>query len=610
MNYLNYDRNYWACDIEADGLLEDATRIWCVCVENIETGEQHAFTSDRSFADWLREDFVLVGHNFLAYDLPMLNRHYGCRIPVGRAVDTFVLSQLYNPTFSGGHSLESWGKRLKFPKTEFDEWDKFSERMVEYCRNDTALTARLYRKLSARMASVGFTEEGCEIEHLSWNIIQNKQRRNGFPFDVKKAEELYATLRARQEELEKEIFTVFPPHYDVVASFARGRKQDGTRTKNYKRHVEQYPELRDRPDGGYDAYDWIYFNLGSPLQRIEKLLQHGWEPTSFTEKGNPKVDEDSLLAYAEKSGKTEVTAIAKWLVCNSRGNMVRTWLDAVNPKTNAIHGKLFIASTLRYRHSNPNSANIPAVKKDKETKEVLYGEAGTWAYECRDLFTCGDPSRYSLVGVDAKGLQLRILANYAYSEEFAQTVLTGDPHEKNVEILGLANKPAAKKFIYTLIMGGGGARLAADQLQFGTKLTAREGEALKRKMIASVPGFRELIKRLEKELGRTGRITLCDGTPILVPSPHMVIPYLLQGDESRLMKKASILLDLEIRRHKLDARKVADIHDEWQFIVATEQVDYFISKALSCFPLVGQIFNYKVPIEGDAKVGKTWAATH
>lgn len=609
MKYLSATDNYWACDIEADELLEDATRIWCVCVENIETGEQRAFTDMDSFIQWYDSDYVMVGHNFIAYDLVMLNRHWKAGIPITKVVDTFVLSQLYNPTFSGGHSLAAWGNRLKFPKTEFDEWDKFSERMVDYCRNDTALTARLYRKLSARMADVGFKEEGCEIEHLSWNIIQNKQRRNGFPFDVKKAEELYATLRSRQEELEKEIFTVFPPHYGVVASFARGRKQDGTRTKNYERHVEQYPELRDRPDGGYDAYDWIHFNLGSPLQRIEKLLEHGWEPTSFTEKGNPKVDEDSLLAYAEKSGKTEVTAIAKWLVCNSRGNMVRTWLDAVNPKTNAIHGKLFIASTLRYRHSNPNSANIPAVKKD-ENKKILFGEAGTWAYECRDLFTCGDPDRYSLVGVDAKGLQLRILANYAYSEEFAKTVLTGDPHEKNVQILGLANKPAAKKFIYTLIMGGGGARLAADQAQFGTKLTAREGESLKRKMIASVPGFNELIKRLEKELERTGRITLCDGTPILVPSPHMVIPYLLQGDESRLMKKASILLDLEVRRHRLDARKVADIHDEWQWSVKREDVEKFIELALSVFPRAGTAFNYRVPIEGDAKVGLTWAETH
>jgi DNA polymerase I-like protein with 3'-5' exonuclease and polymerase domains len=232
------------------------------------------------------------------------------------------------------------------------------------------------------------------------------------------------------------------------------------------------------------------------------------------------------------------------------------------------------------------------------------------------LFHCGDPAEYSLIGVDAKGLQLRILANYAYSEEFAETVLTGDPHKKNIEILGLANKAAAKKFIYTLIMGGGGGRLAADQLQFGTKLSAKEGTALKQKMIDSIPGFGELIDRLQTELSKTGRIRLCDGTPIIVPrnglglSNHMVIPYLLQGDESRIMKKAMIYLEEDIRRQKIEAWKVADIHDEWQYICRRREAERFMALALGVFPRVGEFFNYKVPIEGDVKEGKTWAETH
>jgi hypothetical protein len=62
--------------------------------------------------------------------------------------------------------------------------------------------------------------------------------------------------------------------------------------------------------------------------------------------------------------------------------------------------------------------------------------------------------------------------------------------------------------------------------------TSKEGEAIRARMIATIPGFQELIDRLQNELLKTSRIRLCDGTPILVPSPHMVIPYLLQGDES------------------------------------------------------------------------------
>jgi DNA polymerase I-like protein with 3'-5' exonuclease and polymerase domains len=464
------------------------------------------------------------------------------------------------------------------------------------------------------MEQYNFSEQGVELEHLAWNIIQNKQRRHGFPFNKQKAEVLYAELRQREDGLRQEIHSLWPPELCPVGEFQRAFKNDGQPTSFYQRHLEQYPKLELLEGGGYRAYDYVEFNIGSPKQRISKLLELGWTPVQKTPNGNPKIDEDSLLAFAETSGIKEVQAIAKWLVVNSRANMVRTWLNAYNEETGAIHGKLFIASTLRYRHSSPNSANVPAVKSEKvDGKEiVLKGEKGTWAYECRDLFDCGDPKRYSLVGVDAKGIQIRVLLNYAYSKEAVDLYLEGDPHVNNAALLGLANKPAAKKFFYTLIMGGQGARLATDQLQFGTKLTPAQGSAMRDQMIATIPGFADLITNLQRELERTGRIKLCDGTPILVPSPHMVIPYLLQGDESRIMKQAMIYADQEIRRARLDKYvfKVADIHDEWQHKVLNEAIEEYKYLTLPCFPRAGEKFNYRVPIEGDAKEGLTWAETH
>jgi DNA polymerase-1 len=620
--YLTLSSSHWACDIEADGYLDEATRIWCVCVINVVTKEKKEFTDAESFRNWYREDFTLVGHNFIAYDLVMLNRFWAAKIGVSRVVDTFVLSQLYNPTYSGGHSLEAWGQRLRYPKSEHNDFSRLSPDMLKYCMRDTVLTALLFRRLSERMLQVGFTETGCELEHKAWNIIQNKQRRNGFPLDKERATGLYAFLRKREEELKNEIYGLWPPRLQVVGEYAKAFKKDGTPTTTYARHLEQYPEVRLLGGGGYECLDFVSFNLGSPKQRIEKLLELGWQPVNKTPKGNPKVDEDSLLEYAESSGQKEVVALAKWIVTNSRANMIRTWLDAVNEKTGAIHGKLFLASTLRYRHNSPNSANIPAVrlKKDAEgVEQILYGEEGAFAYESRDLWTCGDPAEWSLVGIDGTGIQNRCLIHGLIGvvgeqavAEFKELSLHGDIHKRNIDVLGLANKAAAKKFYYTLMMGGQGARLAADQAQFGTKMTAAEGKVLRDKMIASMPGFHELIDKLEKEYEQTGRIVLCDGTPILVPSPHMVIPYLLQGDESRLMKKAMILVDEECRKNKISQHvlKVADIHDEWQFRVRNEYVEQFVTLALPCFNRAGEFFNYRIPIDGDYKVGKTWAETH
>lgn len=628
--YLTPTERHWACDIEADGLLDTVRQIWCVTVCNTVTREEQSFRGMAEFKLWMqdRPDCIFVGHNFLAYDAPVLNRLWGTKIPAKRIVDTFVLSQLYNPTYSapqgcrkGGHSLEAWGLRLGYPKGDFDAFDTYSEEMLKYCRLDTRLTALLFRRLTDRMLSVGFSEDGCRIEHLAWNIIQNKQKRNGFPFNQEKAHELYVTLRAREEELRRDIYTLWSPRLEVVREYSRCRKQDGSPTSAYLRHCEQYPKIEQSDGGRYRAYDYVSFNLGSPTQRIEKLLALGWKPVNRTKKGNPKVDEDELLAFADSSGTPEVRALAKWIVVNSRANMIRTWMDAYDERSSAIHGNLFIASTLRYRHSSPNSANIPAVRTIKAQGEdaIQYGEAGAWTYEARDLWWAGNGEDLTLVGIDGTGIQNRCLIHNLIKtvgedrvRPFKELALEGDIHKRNIEALGLANKAAAKKFYYTLMMGGGGGRLAADQAQFGTRMTAKEGDEKKNALIATIPGFQELINALQSELSATGRIRLCDGTPILVPSPHMVIPYLLQGDESRLMKQAMIYVDEEVRKNGLtkDVFKCADIHDEWQYRVRVSRVQDFISLALPCFLRAGESFNYNIPIEGDAKEGRTWACTH
>lgn len=613
MQYLSYDVTYWSCDIEADDLRDEASVIWCVCVCNVQTREEQTFTDADSFRDFLEaSDRVLIGHNFLAYDAPVLNRIWKTRIAVSQIIDTFVLSQMYNPKMHG-HGLGHWGERLGYPKGDHSDFSRLTPEMLKYCRRDARLTALLYRKLVERMNREKFSETGVEIEHLAWNIIQNKQKQNGFPFDQQKADILYAELRAREQELKDEIYRLWPPILQIVRRYAKSCKSDGTRTANYLRHLSEYPKLEDNDDGSYHAYDYVPFDLGSPQQRIQKLLDLGWKPVNFTEKGSPKIDEDELLAFAKISGVPEAAALAKWVVVNARANMINTWIEAVNPKTGSIHGSLFLASTMRYKHSKPNTANIPGTREDSDDN-ILIGEAGTWAYECRSLWTSGGKG-WKLVGIDGKGIQLRCLAHNVAkvigvegAQEFIDTLLTGDPHRKNMALHGFPSKPAAKKAIYTILMGGGSAKIAQDQVQFGWQ----PKKSLKDDVIDSIPGFRKLIERLQTELRKTGRITLCDGTRLLVPSDHMVIPYLLQGDESRLMKKAMILTDQAVRRAGLSQSvlKVGDIHDEFQTRVREGLEDTYVDLTLPTFLQAGEFFNYLIPIEGDYKIGDHWGETH
>jgi DNA polymerase I-like protein with 3'-5' exonuclease and polymerase domains len=154
-------------------------------------------------------------------------------------------------------------------------------------------------------------------------------------------------------------------------------------------------------------------------------------------------------------------------------------------------------------------------------------------------------------------------------------------------------------------MGAGDSRIATE-----ARVTLDEAKMAKAKFFSAIPELPALINRLKNEVKRDGRITLCDGARILVPSPRMVIPYLLQGDESRIMKQAGIYVDEGVREQQLDALKVGDIHDEWQSDVLQSHIEQFIALCHNAFSRAGISFSYNLPIECDAKIGLTWAETH
>lgn len=594
MDYLEYDKRYWACDIEADNLRREATTIHVVCVKNIQDRTVESFLDRETFKAWLEEeDRILVGHNFLAYDAPVLNRLWGTRIGVNQIIDTFVMSQMYMANLKGGHSLEAWGDRFKLPKGDHSDFSRYSEEMHRYCQRDVEITLRTYLALCDRMTREGFSERSIELEHQAWHVIQNKQKQNGFPFDQEKADLLYAELRARESELKEEIYRLWPPVLEHVRTFARAYKADGTRTANYLRHLGQYPRLEDNEDGSYNAYDYVEFDLGSPKQRIQKLLDLGWEPVNFTDKGSPKIDEDEMIAFAESSGVTEARALAEWCVVNARANMVRTWQNSVDKETGHIHGSLFLASTGRYKHSKPNTANIPG-------NEAFYGE------ECRSLWNCGNSREWSLVGIDAKGIQLRILAHYLNVSSFTEAILSEDPHSANQRAMDLPTRALTKTITYAAIMGSGVKLMAKTA---GVPIS--EAQRYKDMFFKGL-GLDRLISRLQAEVSKDGRLSLCSGGKLLVPSDHMVIPYLLQGDESVIMKMAMI----EINRMCIskgwarDFYQVGMIHDELQYRVRAGLEEDFVNAALPCFEKVGKELNFNLPIEGDAKIGKAWNETH
>ena len=114
---------------------------------------------------------LIIGHNILSYDLPLLKEQFPQFSPRGKKIDTLVLSRLFYPhilerdydkspegmpvRLYGRHSLEAWGWRLRCHKGDFgkqpDAWSRYTPEMLDYCSQDTYVTYLLYVHLTNRM---------------------------------------------------------------------------------------------------------------------------------------------------------------------------------------------------------------------------------------------------------------------------------------------------------------------------------------------------------------------------------------------------------------------------------------------------------------------------
>ena len=611
--YLNPTPLMWAIDIEGDDLLSNV--VHCLCAVNVMSGEEQSITG-AEIGPWLTrkkaEGCVFIAHNGLGYDIPTVNRLLGTRLGVADVIDTMLMSMIYSPALAGGHSLAEWGRRLHYNKGEFNDFSRLTPEMLLYCMQDARLCRRIYLELVRRMNRQGFSNFGIEIEHRAWALIE-KQKKNGFAFDIKNAHILYAKLRQIEEEIKQEIYAIWPPELKLLETYRKPYKKDSTPSANFQRHQEEYEKVVV-VDDTYQCFGYVSFNIGSPDQRTEKLLELGWRPlpNELTPTGKPKPTvkgqlTPSLQDFVDKSGDKGPKLIAQWIEINSRANMINTWIEAFNENTGCIHGTLWLANTLRYRHSNPNTANIPAVRLKKVNDEELplYEMDGVYTYEARNLWGTRNPVDRTLVGVDAKGIQLRVLAHYLNNEAFTKAVLDGDPHSYNQNIGGFRTRAMAKTFIYAFLLGAGDEKVG--QIIGGSP---KDGKEIKLRFVNNFPGLSELLTSLERQITRTGRIRLCDGTPLVVTQPHTRLGYLLQGDESRIMKYAAILVDRGIKNQDIDALKVGDIHDEWQYDVRLQDVQRFEELCRQSFAAAGRQFEYRVPIDCSSKVGKTWAETH
>jgi DNA polymerase I-like protein with 3'-5' exonuclease and polymerase domains len=584
-------------DIEADGL--DPTKIFCIVAQDVETKDVFTFdnTQLQEGYDMLSSATKLIGHNLIGYDIPAIKKVAGLDLFDKKIVDTLVLSRLFKPTREGNHGLEGWGYRLGFHKGDFgkqeDAWEAYSPEMLEYCKNDVLLNTKVYEAL--KVESRGFTPQSVQIEHAVAKII-NQQRDNGFCLDIEKTMSLIAMFETKLHDLEQEVHEEFKPVITTqiltpkftatgaVAKTATDQHGNGTRLTD-----EEYERLSlDIYNKPISRKTETPFNLGSRKQIGEYLIRFGWNPQKHTPTGQPIVDEATLNRV---KNIPQAAMIARYLMLQKRLAQAKSWLKELNEDTGRIHG--FVnpngAVTGRMTHSHPNTAQIPSTKSP-------YGE------ECRSCWTV--PDNYKLVGIDASGLELRMLAHYLNDEGYTNEILNGDIHTTNQQLARIESRDKAKTFIYALLYGAGDAKLGS-VVGRGRAV----GKGLRQRFFDNLPSFKNLTDRVQRE-ARSGFVKALDGRKLTVRSEHAALNTLLQGAGAIVMKKALILLNDKITSNGWDAKFVANVHDEWQIECHADHAKAVGEAGVRAIKEAGCMFKLNCPLGADYKVGENWSETH
>ena len=530
--------------------------IWC-CVTK-KDNETKIWTKPDGLQNYL-QDQSIVGHNLIGFDAYHLNRLWNTKIRLSQCIDTLILSRLLNPNREAGHSLSAFGKRLGLEKIDFNDYDGgLSEEMIDYCIRDVDLLERVYHELQREKSFYGFSERAIEIEHEVAAIIC-KQERRGFKLDLPRSMALVAELSDRMGKIESELQRVFRP-----ITTERVSEKTGKRLKDY---VE-------------------VFNPGSRQQIAKRLQELGWKPNKKTEKGSVIVDETTLSGVDIPEAKL----VAEYLMLQKRHSQVKSWLDAVE-EDGRVRGKVITngAVTGRMTHHSPNMAQIPS-------SSSLYG------HECRACWTVDDG--YKLIGADASGLELRMLAHYMKDDDYVREVCEGDIHTKNQIAAGLQERSQAKTFIYALLYGAGASKIGA--IVSGG---AKEGQRLIDSFLDNTPSLKTLRSKVER-LAEKGTLPGLDERQLHIRSAHAALNTLLQSAGAIVMKQALILLNKKIQKEKLNAHFVANVHDEIQMEVVAEDAEKVGKMAVQAITEAGKVLGLRCPLAGEYKVGNNWGDTH
>jgi len=600
-------------DIEADGLLTDLTSVWCIAIKEV-NGSTLSFSDyDDNLPDnaaaipYMEAAERIIGHNFIRYDAPAIEKVMGYKIPNEKIYDTLIMSRLNQFNRIGKHSMKSWGENLGFPKGDYSDWSKYTPEMMTYCIQDVNVNEAIYHKIVREAniimeATSGRYQKAIDVEH-KMSYYTAKQCDNGWEFDQEGKIEL---MKLIQDELTTIESTVEPLLGSITVMIDKEPK-----TPKYKKNGE-YTAVSARVLSEYlgnyiDPSDALRVPppilAGTEFQRSvltparignqdhlkEYLEREGivWDDWNFK-----KVD-GSFIKTSAKLTTTALTRMGPTGVMIDRFFTLRARLSVLTGWekmywNDRLHGDVIDIGAATGRQTHIGIANIPSPK-------AAYGS------EIRKLFKV--PEGKTIISADGASYQARIMAHFTKDKEFIKEITIGDIHQKNADAIG-CSRAEAKPFFFAWAFGAGGRKLASI---LGIPESA--GNKAKNKFLNRWPTLRDLTKRSQVAAQR-GYLYGVDGRKIIVEESYKAFCYLIQGTEAIIFKHTIVDINEEFEAANIKFLQLLAYHDEcsWEIDpVDAGQAEGIIRR---CFEETPKKFGITLMCAGDVKCGKDYLEVH
>ena len=378
-------------DIETDGL-DNPSVIHCVCTQDLETGERRNFYGAlSSYQDDLVEMFTnaeaVIGHNIINYDCKWL----GSFVPAlaewfsnnhDKVIDTLVLSRLLWQDRPGGHSLEAWGERLKFPKPAMEDFSVFTPEMLARCEADVEINKRVYQRLMHKLDKPNWVKPiKTELEY-QW--IAREMHENGFRFNIEDAVKMLDELETKLSVLDEQILAAFPPKVEIVQMKTKTKVVETVfNPSSPKQLVDRLWEGGWKPFDKTKGYAQALKDKSTPPEKLAKFKRYGW-----------KVNEANIETLPNDAAP-EYQLLVERMLTEARKRTLVEWIDAYDPSTKRIHGLFNPLGTRTQRcvHTRPNMGNVPTKKSIKYNSKRLRDLAIEYGGRMRSMWIADDGAR-------------------------------------------------------------------------------------------------------------------------------------------------------------------------------------------------------------------------